>query len=115
MKDNINYLSTEIVELAKSVGFDDIIQHQVPKGINTDDIPTHEYGYTIEQVEKFLFEKHEIVLDSETFFTPTISSVNGWKNDNWLFETASNNPFTAREQGVRQALEYIAKNLKEKV
>ena len=104
----MTYLSPEIVELAKSVGFYEKPNFGVEKmldGVH----PYIQWFYSLQQVEEWLWEKHEIALDSFTRFNPKSCIVNIWKNDRHIKNTKSDNPFTAREQGVRQALEHLRK------
>lgn len=119
----MTYLSTEIVELAKEVGFDEepiyIKQEsewEKEKRVKT---PTVEFEfvptYTLQQVEEWLWEKHKIVIETRFHFEFRCS-IGVWKLQSSIpvriHESAIEviNPFQLKEQGVRQALEWIAKN-----
>jgi len=109
----------QLIEDAESLGFDGQ-ELTLLSEVGTQIIPfDRECGYTLEQLEKWLFSEHEITIDTSTYFEPW-----GWKLDVWDKQTYLpihedngnslwNDPFTARLEGVKKAVEYLKSKGKE--
>jgi len=100
----MNFLDNETVELAKSVGFDGI-----PIRSNFVGSKEEKHFFTLQQVEEWLWEKHQ------DYFFNVHSKYEvdfGWT---WCYFNSQSDkhegrfysPFTARLEGVKQALNYL--------
>lgn len=85
----MNFLDNETVELAESLGLTD-----------TDLIYRNDRflpAYTLEQVERWLFKNHE---EGAIVYSRYVMS-------RYMLDKLGTEPFTARLEGVKQALNYL--------
>jgi len=76
----------QLIEDAKSLGFIEIEAEEFKCGGS--------HGYTLEQLERWLWEKHKNIYNE--IFIPLLGK-----------SYYSDNPFTARLEGVKKAIQYL--------
>lgn len=108
------FLDAETVALANSVRFD-----EEPMRWGIDDEGRAVPQYTLEQVERWLWENHAISIEVERFldeegphFLATVWIENQYAPITLERSIEGYDPFTARLEGVKKALQYI-KQMKE--
>lgn len=106
---------TELLDALKKLGFDKEVLYVRPR---TDPFGmpmiTTQYGHTIEQVERWLWEKHGIamtvgryILNAEHHFSLDVHSPTGLIHDSIFNDDSYPDPFSARLEGIRQAVKYL--------
>jgi hypothetical protein len=105
----------QLIDDAKALGFNEAEMCCVVRTEST----SIDYGYTIEQLERWLWDEHYISVEVERFCddegTTFVSTV--WLEEQYAPITKERsiegfNPFSARLEGVKKAVEYLKEGSK---
>jgi hypothetical protein len=101
----------QLIDDAKALGFDgELLYTMLDDTFNTGRVSLRAKGYTLEQLERWLFDKYSIWISHSKFQGEFWRSVHIEKDI--INSVDSSNPFSARLEGVKKVIEYLKEGSK---